>query len=137
MIQGMRWGLFSSLLVGLAIWVPTAAEARQECHLGPYTRQISKTIWVRDSKLFCTDIPEPTANRIEQARQLLKLCREMGGTQEDCNRAVARSGDGAIQPVVDVLRQAERRRAEKEKRIAAQPTGGKPVWKTKRLLTNE
>ncbi len=102
-----RWNRVACapLLAGLMfVLAPIEADARLECVNGPYWRKVSRTHYVQELKLYCLELPEEPGERIARARALLALCREMGGTQDECNQVLFDEDDPATRTVLDVLR---------------------------------
>lgn len=74
--------------------------AGEECVFRPVVLQLSRSIFLPDTRVFCRDKPQDPVDQIAQAQAALTLCREMGGTQEVCNQVLL---DSTGLPDVDVI----------------------------------
>ncbi len=102
----MRARTIAVLLVGFGLVLSGRSQARWErkCEEVTETRQVSPGVWLPSTTTKCRKVWVPDtadspdmADTIRLLREWLKLCKEMGGTQEQCNEALVKAVGQATQ----------------------------------------
>ncbi len=134
-----RWSGFAALTAAVLMLGATGtAQAREDCMLVPYQREVARGVYVLDTRLACRELVDDAPDILEQRHAWLALCRELVEHQKNCEEQVlklkdptSRAGMEQIQALVQQEREAAARSKEKPE------AEGPPVmWRTPKLLTN-
>lgn len=129
-------GVLIILFLGLTF--SRAAMADRDCVIGPDWRDIGSGIYVQQSKLYCTERDIPESEKIKQVRELLALCRGMGGNQNSCNESLRHYANADMQTVLNIMGVTEAPAKKPEAKTATEKVDANPneLIRTPGLLTN-
>lgn len=87
--------------IAVALGVSSPSSARQDCVYKPTLEKRAKGLYVRESRLQCREVAPEPASVLQQAREFLALCAELGVEADRCAALLRESAEPELRQVLD------------------------------------
>lgn len=120
----------------LALLLCPRPGAAEQCDVVPVLVRIGHGVFLASTQLRCRSVgfSEPVAH-LQETREWLALCRELGGTPESCVSGLLDTAPPSYEALVNVVRSQRGAPAAKQAQAVRVTAANALVWRN-RLLTN-